>query len=233
MSSNRQLSRQATCISILACPMEARHIQLRFLFVQHLAREGVITMRQRPGTENIACISTKYAKHQALQRHLENCGVRSPVLSSGFMSAILSHGGRPTCDPAMRLATIFFEQPITCGHERDDALDFTIHCILFPSNMDTPLEDRAALLAYTVPSLFYLALSNACIHLRDTMLHHSHKLPPNFKDSGHCPSRLRQLIQTTVTNTDQLLAWTRPTPHIPEALHQDDAGFDNGIATFQ
>ncbi len=88
----------------------------RFLFVQHLVREGVIIIGTLPGSENIADISTKCVKPAVLQRHLENCGVRSPVLSSGFMFTILSFGGRPACDKYKRFATLLFEPPDATSH---------------------------------------------------------------------------------------------------------------------
>ncbi len=172
---------------------KARHIQLRFLCVQHLVREGVIISRKNTGSENIAYISTKYVKSDIRQRHLENCGVRSPVLSSGFMSTIPSFGGRPICDHDLKVATMFFESPNATFHECGEVIDFTVECITFQQEIGESLDDKD--LAYKVPLFFNRTLRNRCIHLRYTIFYRSHLLLLQFRSSEHCPVRLRRSLR--------------------------------------
>ena len=47
-----------------------RHIELRFLYLQHLIRDGIVKLQKVQGTQNIADLLTKYITSDVLQRHL-------------------------------------------------------------------------------------------------------------------------------------------------------------------
>ena len=53
----------------------ARHIDLRFLYLQHLAKSGVIRVLKIPGDQHTADVLTKYVTADTLRRHLEKLGL--------------------------------------------------------------------------------------------------------------------------------------------------------------
>ncbi len=106
------------------------------------------------------------------------------------MTSILSHGGRPICDPNMRLTTLFFQLPAPTCHACNDVSDFTIHCILSQAEAGKSLKEKH--LAYTVGFFFNLALRSVCTHLRDTVLFRSHFFASSIQ-------RLRTLSYETST----------------------------------
>ena len=52
-----------------------RHIDLRFLYLQHLAKPGTIRIVKIPGDQNTSDVLTKYATADTLRRHLEKFGL--------------------------------------------------------------------------------------------------------------------------------------------------------------
>ena len=52
-----------------------RHIDLRFLYLQHLVRGGVIRIQQIPGSQNPSDLLTKYVTSDVLHKHLEKLGL--------------------------------------------------------------------------------------------------------------------------------------------------------------
>ena len=56
-----------------------RHVQLRYLFVQHLVAQSIVKLFKTPGTDNPADIFTKYVKADTLQQHLSKVGLVSTV----------------------------------------------------------------------------------------------------------------------------------------------------------
>jgi hypothetical protein len=65
---------------------KSRHIQLRFLFVQHLVRAGVLKVQKIKGNENPADVFTKYVSVHDLSKHLSAIGIgrRSEFLIMGL-----------------------------------------------------------------------------------------------------------------------------------------------------
>ena len=63
----------------IACRMglqkRTRHVQLRFLFIQHLVSNNMISIHKIPGDDNQSDVFTKYVKADVLQRHLEKIGI--------------------------------------------------------------------------------------------------------------------------------------------------------------
>ena len=54
---------------------KTRHVQLRYLFMQDLVKDGVIMLRKVLGTENPADVCTKHVTQETLLRHLWNLGL--------------------------------------------------------------------------------------------------------------------------------------------------------------
>ena len=52
-----------------------RHIDLRFLYLHHLVKSGVIRILKIPGDQNTADVLTKYVSADTLRRHLEKLGL--------------------------------------------------------------------------------------------------------------------------------------------------------------
>ena len=51
------------------------HIDLSFLYLQHLVKSGVIHILKIPGDQNTADVLTKYVTADTLRRHLEKLGL--------------------------------------------------------------------------------------------------------------------------------------------------------------
>ena len=54
---------------------KTRHVQLRYLFMQDLVKDGVIMLRKVLGTENPADVCTKHVTQDTLLRHLWKLGI--------------------------------------------------------------------------------------------------------------------------------------------------------------
>jgi len=67
----------------IACRMglqkRTRHVQLRFLFMQHLVSNNIVSIHKVAGDQNQADVLTKYVKAEVLQRHLEKIGIEYRV----------------------------------------------------------------------------------------------------------------------------------------------------------
>ena len=49
-----------------------RHIDLRFLYLRHLVKSGIIRILKIPGDQNDADVLTKYVTADTLRRHMES-----------------------------------------------------------------------------------------------------------------------------------------------------------------
>ena len=58
-----------------------RHIDLRFLYLQHLVRAGVIRVHQIP---NCSDLLTKYVTADVLRKHLERLGLSDQQVLQGM-----------------------------------------------------------------------------------------------------------------------------------------------------
>ena len=54
----------------------AKHIDLRFMFIQQLVHAGAVTLLKIPTALNIADILTKYVTKDVLSKHLYNIGMQ-------------------------------------------------------------------------------------------------------------------------------------------------------------
>ena len=54
---------------------KTRHVQLRYLFIQDLVQEGVISLHKVQGTLNPADVATKWVTLETLVRHLGKLGL--------------------------------------------------------------------------------------------------------------------------------------------------------------
>ncbi len=54
---------------------KSRHIELRHLYVQHLVKQGILTIRKIPGVSNPADVFTKYVSKETLSKHLRDIGI--------------------------------------------------------------------------------------------------------------------------------------------------------------
>ena len=52
-----------------------RHIDLRFLYLQHLVNSGTIRIVKIPGDQNTSDVLTKHVTADTLRRHLEKLGL--------------------------------------------------------------------------------------------------------------------------------------------------------------
>ena len=57
---------------------KAKHIDLKYLFIQQLVHNGILTVHKIGTLDNIADIFTKYITAEVLNRHLYNVGLLSP-----------------------------------------------------------------------------------------------------------------------------------------------------------
>ena len=53
----------------------ARHIELKYLLLQHLIENGLVKGFKIPGLSNISGIFTKCVSHDVLQRHITSVGL--------------------------------------------------------------------------------------------------------------------------------------------------------------
>ena len=56
----------------------AKHIELRYMFIQHLIHDGMLSIHKINTKHNPADILTKYVTREVLQWHLYQAGIRSP-----------------------------------------------------------------------------------------------------------------------------------------------------------
>jgi hypothetical protein len=54
---------------------KTRHIDLRFLYLQHLVKHGTVRILKISGEQNIADVLTKYVSSEILKRHMEKLGL--------------------------------------------------------------------------------------------------------------------------------------------------------------
>ena len=57
---------------------KAKHIDLKYLFIQQLVHNGILSVHKIGTLDNIADIFTKYVTAEILNRHLYNVGLLSP-----------------------------------------------------------------------------------------------------------------------------------------------------------
>ena len=65
---------------------KAKHIDLKYLFIQQLVHNGILSVHKIGTLDNIADIFTKYVTAETLNRHLYNAGLLSPDNNEHFLS---------------------------------------------------------------------------------------------------------------------------------------------------
>ena len=54
---------------------KAKHIEIRYFYIQNLIKDGVITLKKTAGTRNPAETLTKHISYEILSRHLSSIGI--------------------------------------------------------------------------------------------------------------------------------------------------------------
>ena len=56
---------------------KSRHVELKYLFVQHLVKHGLLSIKKLPGQDNPSDVFTKYVSKDTLNKHLKKIGIAS------------------------------------------------------------------------------------------------------------------------------------------------------------
>ena len=69
------------------CSKKTRHVELRFLYIQHLVHQNLIRVKRVPGHFNTSDPFTKYVDQATLHRHLTGMGLQPTVESYGLFQS--------------------------------------------------------------------------------------------------------------------------------------------------